>query len=153
MNEFHSISRSYLQSQRFNIISKRKRWTSITYKHSIEYQSAKSVYSFCSFKFFWSINALFLGATKHLYNWLCPSVGQSVGLSGNAFARRSTCCTLLAYMALFYCSFFSNAHFSFFRSCSSSWCSFYLLADAKFFTRELIRKPILRFPFLQQNEQ
>ena len=23
---------------------------------------------------------IFLGATKHLYNWLCPSVGWSVGL-------------------------------------------------------------------------
>ena len=23
----------------------------------------------------------FLGATKHLFNWLCPSVGWSVGLS------------------------------------------------------------------------
>ena len=23
---------------------------------------------------------VFLGATKHLYNWLCPSVGWSVGL-------------------------------------------------------------------------
>ena len=23
----------------------------------------------------------FLGATKHLYNWLCPSVGLSVGRS------------------------------------------------------------------------
>ena len=25
--------------------------------------------------------AVFLGATKHLYNWLCPSVGWSVGWS------------------------------------------------------------------------
>ena len=37
----------------------------------------------------------FLGATKHLYNWLCPLVGWSVGWLvgrsvGNAFIRRST---------------------------------------------------------------
>ena len=44
---------------------------------------------------------MFLGATKHLYNWLCPSVGWSVGLWGNAFVRRSTRRTLLAYLALF----------------------------------------------------
>ena len=44
---------------------------------------------------------MFLGATKHLYNWLCPSVC----LWGNAFVRRSTRRTLLAYLALF---FFSN---------------------------------------------
>ena len=44
----------------------------------------------------------FLGATKHLYNWLCPLVGWSVGrLVGNAFVQRSTRCTLLAYLALF----------------------------------------------------
>ena len=43
----------------------------------------------------------FLGATKHLYNWLCPLVGWLVGLSGNAFVRRSTRRTLLAYLALF----------------------------------------------------
>ena len=44
----------------------------------------------------------FLGATKHLYNWLCPLVCRSVGLSvGNAFVRRSTRRTLLAYLALF----------------------------------------------------
>ena len=47
---------------------------------------------------------MFLGATKHLYNWLCPlvgrSVGRSVGLWGNAFVRRSTRRTLLAYVAL-----------------------------------------------------
>ena len=42
-----------------------------------------------------------LGATKHLYNWLCPLVGRSVGWSvGNAFVRRSTRRTLLAYLAL-----------------------------------------------------
>ena len=40
----------------------------------------------------------FLGATKQLYNWLCPLVGQSVGY---AFVRRSTRRTLLAYLALF----------------------------------------------------
>ena len=47
----------------------------------------------------------FLGVTKHLYNWLCPSVGwlvcRFVGLLGNAFVRRSTRRTLLAYLALF----------------------------------------------------
>ena len=53
---------------------------------------------FSSFK---KYSLLFLGATKHLYNWLCPLVGRSVGWSGNAFVRRSTCCTLLAYLALF----------------------------------------------------
>ena len=41
----------------------------------------------------------FLGATKHLYSWLCPSVGWLVG---NAFVRRSTRRTLLAYLALFF---------------------------------------------------
>ena len=41
----------------------------------------------------------FLGAPKHLYNWLCLSVGWSVG---NAFIRRSTRRTLLAYLALFF---------------------------------------------------
>ena len=41
----------------------------------------------------------FLGATKHLYNWLCPSVGSSVCQSGNAFVQQSTCRTLLAYLA------------------------------------------------------
>ena len=46
-------------------------------------------------------NAL-LGAPKHLYNWLCPSVGCSFRLLiGNAFVRRSTRRTLLAYLALF----------------------------------------------------
>ena len=45
----------------------------------------------------------FLGATKHLYNWLCPLVGRSVGWSvGNAFLRRSTRRILLAYLALFF---------------------------------------------------
>ena len=47
---------------------------------------------------------LFLGATKHLYSWLCPSVGRLVGRSlgrlvGNAFVRRSTRRTLLAFLA------------------------------------------------------
>ena len=43
----------------------------------------------------------FIGATKHLYLWLCPSVGLSVCLSvGNAFVRQSTRRTLLAYLAL-----------------------------------------------------
>ena len=38
----------------------------------------------------------FLGATTHLYNGLCPSVGWSVGrLVGNALVRRSTRRTLL----------------------------------------------------------
>ena len=36
----------------------------------------------------------FLGATKHLYNWLCLLVGWLVGwLVGNTFVRRSTCHT------------------------------------------------------------
>ena len=39
----------------------------------------------------------FLGATEHLYNWLCPLVGRL----GNAFVRRSIRRTLLAYLALF----------------------------------------------------
>ena len=43
----------------------------------------------------------FLGATKHLYNPLSPSVGRLVGLSGNAFVRRSTRHTIMAYLALF----------------------------------------------------
>ena len=44
---------------------------------------------------------VFLGATKHLYNWLCPLVCLSVCLSvGNAFVRRSSRRTLLAYLAL-----------------------------------------------------
>ena len=43
----------------------------------------------------------FLGATKHLYNWLCPSVCWLVCWSGNAFVRRSTRRTLLAYLAFF----------------------------------------------------
>ena len=45
----------------------------------------------------------FLGATKHLYNWLCPLVGRLVCWSvGNAFVRRSTPSHLLAYLALFF---------------------------------------------------
>ena len=32
----------------------------------------------------------FLVATKHLYIWLCPSVGWLVGWSGNEFVSRST---------------------------------------------------------------
>ena len=45
----------------------------------------------------------FLGATKHLYNWLCPLVGRLVGRSvGNTFVRRSTPSHLLAYLALFF---------------------------------------------------
>ena len=33
----------------------------------------------------------FLGAPKHLYNWLCPLVDRSVGLLvGNAFVQQST---------------------------------------------------------------
>ena len=54
----------------------------------------------------------FLGATKHLYNWLCPSLCRSVGLSGNAFVRRFTRRTLLAlfaFMALFSCSELTNS--------------------------------------------
>ena len=47
-------------------------------------------------------SSMFLGVTKHLYNWLYPLVGWSVCLSrvGNAFVRRSTRRTLLAYWAL-----------------------------------------------------
>ena len=45
----------------------------------------------------------FLGAIKHLYNWL--SVGRSisllVGWSSTAFVWQSTCRTLLAFLALF----------------------------------------------------
>ena len=37
--------------------------------------------------FFLTFIHFFLGATKHLYNWLCPSVGLLVC---NAFVRRST---------------------------------------------------------------
>ena len=48
----------------------------------------------------------FLGAPTHLYNWLCPSVCLSVVLSvcllGNAFVRRSTRRTLLAYTFFLY---------------------------------------------------
>ena len=40
----------------------------------------------------------FLGATKHLYNRLCPSVGRLVC---NAFVRQSTPSHLLTYLALF----------------------------------------------------
>ena len=51
----------------------------------------------------------FLGAPTHLYNWLCPLVGRSVGwLVCNAFVRRSTRRTLLAYLALFISGHFSN---------------------------------------------
>ena len=53
----------------------------------------------CNMRRFWRRGG-FLGATKHLYNWLCPSVGQSVC---NAFVRQSTRRTLLAYLALFFC--------------------------------------------------
>ena len=48
------------------------------------------------------------GATKHLYNWLCPSVGWSVGY---AFVRRSTRRTLLAYLALFIPGFHSQIYY------------------------------------------
>ena len=34
--------------------------------------------------FLWAKNR-FLGATKHLYNWLCPSVGRSVGWVTHSF--------------------------------------------------------------------
>ena len=47
----------------------------------------------------------FLGATKHLYNWLCLLVGRSVEFGrsvGNAFVRRSTRRTLLSYLALLF---------------------------------------------------
>ena len=57
------------------------------------------------------LNCLFLGATKHLYNWLCPSVGLSVGLSVGWSGRiRSTIHTshLLAYLALFICNLWMN---------------------------------------------
>ena len=53
----------------------------------------------------------FLGATKHLYNWLCPSVGRLVGRSGNAFIRRSTRRTLLACLALFVFKCLSSGNF------------------------------------------
>ena len=43
----------------------------------------------------------FLGATKHLHNWLCPRPWSVGWLVGNAFVRRSTRRTLLAYLALF----------------------------------------------------
>ena len=45
-----------------------------------------------------SLSIFFLGAKKHLYNWLCPSVCWSVC---NAFVQRSTRRTSLAYLALF----------------------------------------------------
>ena len=45
----------------------------------------------------------FLGATKHLYNWLCWLVGRSVGRSGNIFIWRSTRRTLLVYFASLLC--------------------------------------------------
>ena len=48
------------------------------------------------------LDSLFLGASKHLYNRLCPLVGRSVGWSGNGFVQRSTRRTLLAFLALFY---------------------------------------------------
>ena len=48
----------------------------------------------------------FLGAKKHLYNWLCPSVSWLVcrldGLLGNAFVRRSTRCTYWPTWPCFY---------------------------------------------------
>ena len=52
-------------------------------------------------------HVFFLGTTKHLYNWLCPSVGCLVGRSvwSNAFVQRSTRCTLLAYLALLFLFF------------------------------------------------
>ena len=39
--------------------------------------TAKTKMFYIHFKRF---SLAFLGATKHLYNWLCPSVGRSVGL-------------------------------------------------------------------------
>ena len=36
-------------------------------------------------KLFLFLFLLFLGATKHLYNWLCPSVGRSVGRVTHSF--------------------------------------------------------------------
>ena len=50
---------------------------------------------------------LFLGATKHLYNWLCPSVGWSVGRS----VGRLVCGVTHSFddphnLALFFCEFF-----------------------------------------------
>ena len=50
----------------------------------------------------------FLGAPTHLYNWLRPSVGWSVG---NANVRRSTRRTLLAYLALLLCHNIENKRF------------------------------------------
>ena len=77
---------------------------------SLPTQSSSSLFDYFSFlscisgfstffSFYFSYS--FLGATKHLYNWLCPLVGWLVGRSGNAFVRRSTRRTLLAYLALF----------------------------------------------------
>ena len=43
----------------------------------------------------------FLGAPKHLYNWLCPSVSWSVGLLVSyTFVQRFTRRTLLAYLGM-----------------------------------------------------
>ena len=75
-------------------------WT--IYRHGIGSTDEKQK------KLVWRIKVgsiLFLGATKHRYNWLCPLVGWSVCLSVcNAFVRGSTRCTLLAYLALFFVS-------------------------------------------------
>ena len=52
----------------------------------------------------------FLGATKHLYNWLCPSVGLLVC---NAFVRRSTRRTYWPTWPCFlFCSFSVSFSFS-----------------------------------------
>ena len=66
----------------------------------------QNIFIIISEEFFYlrlSIPDAFLGATKRLYNWLCPSVGRSVGRLVCRLRIRSTIHTshLLTYLALF----------------------------------------------------
>ena len=97
---------------------------SSTYKPSHFYICLVLLSNFC-----WRLdNLFFLGATKHLCNWLYPLVGWSVCLSrvGNAFVRRSTRRTLLAYWALSVFIWFALfCFFPSFKRASFYTCHFY----------------------------
>ena len=74
----------------------------------------------------------FLGATKHLYNWLCPSVGRSVGRQ----RIRSTIHTshLSAYLALFSPPFLSPSLFPLLPSFIDQILAFGLISQPQCFT-------------------
>ena len=77
VRSFRSIFPVYVLDFR-NLFASRKAMPRIVLSHCWESSCQSDVRKSVS-ELLWSF--LFLGATKHLYNWLCPSVGWLVGRS------------------------------------------------------------------------